>query len=251
VSYSAFQKTRHGLAIYPRNDRYVGRSLEVYGEYSEGEVDLFRSLLEPGDVVIEAGANVGALTLPLARLVGPRGLVHAFEPQRIPYYITCGTIALNGLDHVQVHLAAVGRDVGFITVPEFAFDLPGSYGGLELGPDADWRRDFAGRPVPVNTVSVVRLDAMFPQLGRLKLIKLDIEGMEKDALDGARELINRTRPFIYAEDRDDTLFDYLVRMGGYDVQRHETQLFNPENYFGHPEDVLGGASSHMVLGRPI
>ena len=55
--------------MYLLNDAYIGRSLDVYGEYSEGEIDLFRQLLRPGDVAIDAGANIGALTVGMARLV--------------------------------------------------------------------------------------------------------------------------------------------------------------------------------------
>ena len=73
---------RHGKLMYLLNDAYIGRSLDVYGEYSEGEIDLFRQLLRPGDVAIDVGANIGALTVPMARLVQPGGAVVAFEPQR-------------------------------------------------------------------------------------------------------------------------------------------------------------------------
>ena len=39
---------RHGKLSYLLNDAYIGRSLDVYGEYSEGELELFRQLLRPG-----------------------------------------------------------------------------------------------------------------------------------------------------------------------------------------------------------
>ena len=61
---------RHGQFLYNTNDRYIGRSLEFYGEYCEQEADLYRQLLRPGDTVIEVGANIGALTVPLR---GPSG----------------------------------------------------------------------------------------------------------------------------------------------------------------------------------
>src|SRR3954453_19501792 len=90
---------RHGTMLYSVNDIYIGRSLELYGEYVEAEARLYKRLLEPGDVgggagarwykrllergdvVVEAGANIGAFTLPIAKRIGLGGHVHAFEPQ--------------------------------------------------------------------------------------------------------------------------------------------------------------------------
>ena len=78
---------RHGKLSYLINDAYIGRSLDVYGEYSEGELELFRQFLRPGDVAADIGANIGALTVGMARLVAPGGAVVAFEPQRTIFEI--------------------------------------------------------------------------------------------------------------------------------------------------------------------
>ena len=73
--------TRDGMMLTPRYDRYVSASLDVYGEYSPEERELLCSLVQPGDVVCQVGANVGAITLPLAHRVGPTGRIFALEPQ--------------------------------------------------------------------------------------------------------------------------------------------------------------------------
>jgi hypothetical protein len=93
----AIRRCRHGTMMYLRNDVYIGRSLNDYGEYSEAEVDLFRQFLTPGDVALDVGANIGAHTIPMAQIVGPSGSVYAFEPQRIVFQILCGNVALNEL----------------------------------------------------------------------------------------------------------------------------------------------------------
>ena len=72
-------ETRHGIFTIFNEDELVGLSLATYGEYSEGEVEVFRKVLKPGDVAIDIGANIGALTIPMARLVGETGRVYAFE----------------------------------------------------------------------------------------------------------------------------------------------------------------------------
>ena len=74
---------KYGKIIYNTRDRYIGRSLAAYGEYSQGEAELYKQLLRSGDTVIEVGANMGSLTVPLARFVGEAGRVIAFEPQRL------------------------------------------------------------------------------------------------------------------------------------------------------------------------
>src|SRR5262245_3941932 len=94
---SRVKDCRHGRLCYLLTDSYIGRSLDIYGEYSEGEIDLFRQLLRPGDVAVDVGANIGALTIGMARLVGPSGAVLAFEPQRVIFDILAQNIRLNGL----------------------------------------------------------------------------------------------------------------------------------------------------------
>src|SRR5882724_879314 len=60
------QRCRHGWMLF--DGPYIGKCFELYGEYSEAEVDLMRCFVRPGDRVIDVGANIGDLTLPLARL---------------------------------------------------------------------------------------------------------------------------------------------------------------------------------------
>ncbi len=106
------KRTRHGLMAYNVNDRYVGRSLDCYGEYSPGEALLFAQLARPGSLALDVGTNIGALTLPLAASVGPRGLVIAIEPQGGVYRLLCANLALNEIVNVRALHAAAGRTPG-------------------------------------------------------------------------------------------------------------------------------------------
>src|SRR5437667_3081653 len=76
------RRCRHGVMLYNLNDVYIGTMLDLYGEFSEGEEEVFRQFLRSGMTVVEVGANIGAHTLSIARHVGPQGRVLAFEPQR-------------------------------------------------------------------------------------------------------------------------------------------------------------------------
>jgi 2-polyprenyl-3-methyl-5-hydroxy-6-metoxy-1,4-benzoquinol methylase len=72
---------RYGDISYYADDQFIGHGLEKYGEYSEAEIALWRQIIKPGWTVLDVGANIGALTLPMAQLVGVKGRVFVFEPQ--------------------------------------------------------------------------------------------------------------------------------------------------------------------------
>ncbi len=126
------KRTRHGLMAYNINDLFVGRSLDCYGEYSHGEVQLFPQLASSGAWVLDIGANVGALTLSLARIVGPSGTVVAIEPQRAAYQLLCANLALNEVNNVHPIQAAAGQAAGRSFVPVSDYSKPGNFGGTEL-----------------------------------------------------------------------------------------------------------------------
>jgi hypothetical protein len=66
----------HGNYLVLKNDMYIGRSLREYGEWSQLEVSqVYAHYARPGSVVVDAGANIGAMTVPLAKMVGPAGQV--------------------------------------------------------------------------------------------------------------------------------------------------------------------------------
>lgn len=232
---------RHGVFVYNRHDVYIGRSLREYGEFSEQEEAFLRQLIRPGDVIVEVGANIGTHTVPLARQVGPTGIVFAFEPQPVVYQTLCANVALNSLSNVECCAMAVGDHAGDIGLPSVDYDASNNFGGISLSPDA------AGRRVPL-----VRLDDML-ELSKLRLLKIDVEGMEKPVLDGARETILRHRPALYVEndriEQSPTLIETIQQLG-YDLFWHCPPFFNPQNFAGNPNDVFGNIVSVNMLGVP-
>ena len=105
-------EARHGYVLYNVNDRYIGRSVEHYGEWSPGETTLFRQFCRPGHYVVDVGAHIGTHTLAFARLVGERGRVFAFEPQRMLAQALAANVALNSLTNVHTHHLGVGAEDG-------------------------------------------------------------------------------------------------------------------------------------------
>lgn len=241
---------RYGLMIYQPNDAYIGRSLDLYGEFSEAEVALFRAAVRPGQTVLDVGANIGAHTLALARLVGPTGRVLAFEPQRIAYYSLCGNVVQNNLDHVACHQAAVGASAGKINVPQLDYRREQNFGAVDLTRDSG--------SASADSVPVVRIDDL--GLAACHFIKIDVEGMERQALEGAAETIRRYRPLLYVEDdraeKSDALRE-LIDSLGYEMYSHRPPLYNAENFDRNPQNVFGSTVSlnlyccHRSAASPI
>jgi hypothetical protein len=66
----AVKRCKHGLFMYNRNDAFVGRGLDLYGEWCEFEIALMRLFIKPGDTVVDAGANIGTHTVAFATRSG-------------------------------------------------------------------------------------------------------------------------------------------------------------------------------------
>jgi FkbM family methyltransferase len=238
--FNEIAQCRAGPMLFNRHDQYVGASLRKYGEFSPGEGALFRQLVRPGMVVVEVGANIGAHTIELSRLAGPQGVVVAFEPQRLVFQTLCANLALNSCVNVLARQEAIGERAGEIRVPVLRPDRPANFGGLSLiGMQA-------GEAVPLR-----RLDDL--GLGTCHVLKLDLEGMEVEALRGGAELIAAWRPTIYAEndrtERSAELIGLLLGWG-YRVYAHNPPLFSADNFAGDEENIFPNIVSFNVLCLP-
>jgi FkbM family methyltransferase len=235
------KRCRYGPMLFLETDEYIGRSLDLYGEFSQGELDLLEPLVPPGATVIDIGAHVGAHTLGFARKAGTAGLVLAFEPQRALHQILCANLALGSLRHVHAHHAAAGRRDGAIRVPVLDTTQPGNFGGLSL----------VDRP-PGEDVPLLRIDDL--DLSRLDLMKVDVEGMEGEVVAGAESAIRRHHPALYIEndraESSEALIESLLALD-YRLYWHLPPLFNPGNWFGNPENVFGGIVSANMLGLHV
>jgi len=216
--------------VFNTNDQWIGRSLDLYGEYSEGEVDLFRKVINPGDTVIDIGANIGALTVPLSRLVGPSGRVFAFEPQHLMYYTLCANVAINNILNTDCWLMALGKEKGSIRVPVLDMTRPGNYGGLEINKEHDKAAIF--KTVPKTTLDSATLSTC-------QFIKIDVEGMELEIIEGAVETINKFQPYLYVEDdrkeQTEALHKKIFSLG-YRIFQHRPFLFNLNNFYNKREN---------------
>ena len=232
-------RTWNGWMICPVNDVYVGQSLLRWGEYSRAEAELLCGYLAPGDAVVECGAHVGPMTLPMARSVGPSGRIHAFEPQSVLFQMLCGNLALNDITWVDCRQAAVGAvpgKTGF-AVPDYLRE--GNFGAVSMENDA-------GTLVPLETIDEL-------QLGDCHLIKADVEGMEREVLEGAQQTLEACRPILYVEaDREERTADLIrfIQAAGYRLFWHLPPIVQPDNHFGLPLGDVGAFVSANLLCLP-
>ena len=184
----------------------VGHQLLRNSLFDPGEVEVMLQLLSlrrhhfgPGVVALDCGANIGVHTIEWARHMTGWGEVTALEAQERIFYALCGNIALNNCFNATAVHAAVGGEMGDILLPPLDYTAPASFGSLELrqgehneaiGQAVDYAG--AGKRVPL-----VKLD-QFP-MTRLDFVKMDIEGMELEALHGAVRTLTDHKPILSLE----------------------------------------------------
>jgi FkbM family methyltransferase len=146
--------------------------------------------LPKGAVAIDAGANIGLVGVPLAlSLRDLGGTVFAFEAQRMMFYALCGAAALNDLENLHAFHQAVGSKAGRIEVPRLDYAQDWDFGMLSLvGNDP---------AVASETIQMVAIDEL--GLARLDFLKIDVEGMEIDVLEGAAARIRADLPWCWVE----------------------------------------------------
>ena len=160
-------------------------------EYEAAAAGFLCKHIAPGAVVYNVGANVGVLTVQLARWTGPRGRVVAFEPNPYAAGLLKRNLRLNRLDsQVEIVGAAIGDTVGDVML-----HVSGANG---------MARVMRANPLLPNTeavrVPVTTLDR-FSDGRQLKpgWIVMDIEGWEVAALRGGRELFSATEVGVVIE----------------------------------------------------
>lgn len=206
-----------GAGSGPRVVGAVLRRAAPYAWFLEDEVVGLRSVVRQGDVCLDVGAEYGLYTWTLAGLVGPRGHVHAVEPQAGPNRAVRGARAALRAGHVTVHRVALGAASGRgtlstpsrgpVPVHGRAFLTQGADG---LGSNAEFRRH---QEVPV---SVRTLDDLVAGIGpeRVDFVKVDIEGGESALLDGAAATLERWTPTLMVELEDRHLSRFGATVAG-------------------------------------
>ncbi len=179
-------------------DLQEGIDFAIYltGRFEHRTVRAIAGLVEAGDTVIDIGANIGAHTLPLARLVGAAGRVYALEPTRFAYGKLRANIDLN--PDLSARIAA---EQVMLTVSSEAPLEKELYSSWPLAGDLQGHAKHGGRPMPTDGAVNICLTEFVESrnIGKVKLLKLDVDGFEVDVLRGGLAFLKRQKPVVVME----------------------------------------------------
>lgn len=221
-------ETRYGTMFVPDTDNGQYWWLKNTGASPEDQqIELICALLDdrPRGTVIDAGANFGCWSLPLARYANA---VLAFEPQRCVFDLLQRSITANLLRVVPMPYA-LGEVPGMISVPDLKLDETSNFGGVSLGIPHSEHPD-----APTYEVKVMRLDSVLdPKEVHVSFIKVDCEGAEIGILKGAVQTIRRCKPIIVAE-ADHPLTDTQALGEFIESLGYNVEIFHHNNFIGMP-----------------
>ena len=212
---------------------FIGKCFELYGEYSESEVSVFKTYVTLGDYVIDVGANIGDLTLPLSEIVGATGKVFACESHPEVFNVLCANLALNDVKNVKVINAFIADNPNVDT----ASAVWGKYAYVS----EKWEPAF------------VALDKL--NFEKLNFLKVDVDGSELAVLQSGVESIKKFRPVLYFEndtkEKSQPLLAFVLGLG-YRIFFHPAPIFQPDNFYENPVNAWAPRNivSLMMLALP-
>jgi FkbM family methyltransferase len=172
----------------------IGREQEFY---ESKFLNVLKFFYYPDSLIIDVGANIGNHTVYFAKIIGAK--VIAIEPE--PHNAACLAInmELNDIsEHVQLIHFAIGHTHGNIALQ---MNVEANYGSFTARPDSNPNRGVVSETMLVH-VPMITLDSLAIQAdsdAQVSMIKLDVEGMELEALKGGCNLIQKSYPLIAVE----------------------------------------------------
>jgi FkbM family methyltransferase len=161
----------------------------IKGCFEPDTVQLFRTLVEESDVVLDIGANIGCTALLFGGLCRE---VHAFEPSPTTFAFLEGNVSRSGLKNVRLHNVGLGAEPGRFPLTFSPANRSGAF--VSTGTKAS-----AGHAV--EEVLIRPLDGVTTSLDirKVDLIKIDVEGFEGHVLKGARRTLTTHQPTVVLE----------------------------------------------------
>jgi len=217
--------TLENFQMYASPHDYISFRIFFFGIYDPVMTTLLKAYIHEGSSCWDVGTERGWFSLLMGSVVGATGRVDAFEAYPPNYEKLCTNISLNKFAWVHPHNVAVSNRTGYMHfVPpsdevtkhvSYLEDCGGSgYLTSELNPES----------IEVKTITLDQY-AEETELDRLDVIKMDIEGAEFAALQGAQRTISKFRPILAIEYNRETArragtsveeLDNLLDSYGYD-----------------------------------
>jgi FkbM family methyltransferase len=187
----------YGDFILNRHDRYQfiplkNKQIPHINEEIEKIVEVINDLGKD-TVVIDGGANIGLITIAIRKKTNSK--IYSFEPQRQIFYCLCGNVVINNLENIYTFNQGLGDINKKMFVPYIDYTKGRDFGDVELTNDG------------VDEISVITIDSL--KLNKLDFLKLDVESMEINALNGGKETIKKFRPWCWIEYIKSDINDFI------------------------------------------
>jgi FkbM family methyltransferase len=248
--------TRDGITYDLDLSQGIDFAIYLANIYERQTRAALRRLVAPGSLVLDIGANIGAHTLSLARLVGPAGRVLAFEPTDYAFRKLSRNLELNPDLAARVtafHCFLTGAD---------AEPVPSSiYSSWPLAREEGLHAKHLGREMRTEAARARSIDSVLAEFaGRpVQLVKLDVDGFECDVLRGASRMLSTMRPVFVME-----LAPYVLVERGASLEEM-LSFFVPNRYGFFDErtdkplpstapallEMIGDGAGINVIARPI
>lgn len=189
-----------------KGDTHIGKWVKQNErlDFDQNALPFILAYLKPGDWVIDAGANIGAYSFAFLHKVGLNGKVICFEPNPIAFECLYKNIG-NHPNCFPFHSFLSNK------ISEYEIVNETQNFGMAYGKESDKNKGICS----------TYIDAL--DLEKLDFIKIDVEGMELEVLEGASKTIERFNPVMYIEINEATLsrnnsnkqaiFDFLDEHG--------------------------------------
>jgi len=221
---------KHGKFSYFTNDVIIGKSLDLYGEYCEQEFTIMQHMVKPTDYVLDIGANIGVHTIWFAKHAF-QGFVSAFEPNEFSRELLQKNLHNNQIKNVTVYNNCLGNKVSSVFISSYSPHVPGNYGECTV---------LNKRAGPFHTSQMVTVDDLDPV--KIDFMKIDVEGYEKEVIQGAIKSIEKFKPSMLVEVNDskthvEFLWNTLVNKD-YGLWWLPVKNYNPTNFKGQRANIF-------------
>lgn len=163
-------------------DKNDSLRLSIRGEWDVSEAKIMEDLIKEGDVVVDIGANIGYFTLILSKLVGERGHVYSFEPDPENFYLLKKNVEVNSIHNVTLINKAVSDITGDV---EFYSNID------DTSMSSLYKLTKSHTSIKCKSI---KLDDYFKDIKKkIGFIKIDVEGAEGFATNGARSFFEKNK----------------------------------------------------------
>lgn len=223
-------QTRYGEMDIFAND-LISNALLTYGEWAQNELDFLLQFIEPGDVVIDGGANIGYFSLGFANRLkgGNDSCLISLEP-----VINSYNKLFDNTKNIPVKALLLNNALSHKEGKFFAVENQRNRGATRL-------QQLGGESevVVIDSISIDFLTSL-----PVSFIKLDLEGMEYQALLGANRTLYQFNPTVFCEVNTAEAAKEVpgyMRSLGYHVLGLRSKAFNPNNSKGATHNMFGDA----------